>query len=294
MNGQSGDNPLSVDVVIPVFNEKPSNLAETLTACLKQTYRIATVFVVDDGSVQPAVLPYWAIASGQVSLVRLPENRGISAARNAAIERSTAPLLACVNAEVLPDVDWLATCENYLANHPEVGACYTRIVPQTPNRILTRWRIRFHEIEFGEQSGPAEFAPGHAVLFRRTAVDSVSGYDVRYKRNHEDSDICRRMRESGWETHYVASSHCISMQRDSLKELAAKQLVRDTGSPEQHSLIGQFLLLTKWTMKRATRNIGSGRIYFLPIDFALWVRALWMAIVRQFHTMNKGIDGGPS
>ena len=98
-----------------------------------------------------------------------------------------------------PDPDWLATCENYLSNHPGVGACYARLVSHRPNRILTRWRMRFLERRFGEQSGPSQFAPGHAVLFRNEVLDLVGGYDVRYRRHHEDSDICQRMCRSGWE-----------------------------------------------------------------------------------------------
>src|SRR5438034_1285849 len=86
-----------------------------------------------------------ALRKRSIVLVRLPANRGISAARNEAIGRSAASLLACINAEVVPDEDWLATCKNYLFSHHDVGACYTRIVPQRPNRMLTRWRMRFEE-----------------------------------------------------------------------------------------------------------------------------------------------------
>src|ERR1039457_2910603 len=107
---QCGDNPLSVDVVIPVFNERPEALAATLSACVKQTHPVSKIFVVDDGSVEPVALPDWASASDQICLLRLAENQGISAARNAGIARSEAPLLACIDTEVLPDPDWLATC----------------------------------------------------------------------------------------------------------------------------------------------------------------------------------------
>jgi GT2 family glycosyltransferase len=281
------DNPLSVDVVIPVFNERPEALAATLSACVDQTYPVSRIFVVDDGSREPASLPVWALSSGQICLLRLPENQGISAARNAAIARSNTPLLACINTEVLPDEDWLATCESYLTSHHDVGACYTRIVPQRPNRILTRWRMRFQEPKYGDQSGPSLFAQGHAVLFRRDAVDAVGGYDVRYRRNHEDSDICHRMKKSGWETHYVACSRCVSIQDDSLKTLAVKQL-RDSAwfSPED-SLVGLYLHLSKWTIVRASRNILRGRLYFIPVDVAIWGYALWVATSRALSSSNE-------
>ena len=191
MTNQENSKPIAVDAVIPVFGERPEALAATLSAILQQTYPISRIFVVDDGSPEPINLPRWAQSLPQICFFRLPQNLGISAARNAAIARSNAPLLACINTQVLPDPDWLATCQNYLSNHSGVGACYVRLVPNRPNRILTRWRMRFLEAKFGEHSGPSQFAPGHAVLFRKEALDLVGGYDVRHRRHHEDSDICK-------------------------------------------------------------------------------------------------------
>jgi GT2 family glycosyltransferase len=281
---QDGNKQLAVDVVIPVYGERPEALAATLSACIKQTYPASRIFVVDDGSPEPISLPRWAQSSPRISLLRLPQNQGISAARNAAITCSNAVLLACINTEVLPDPNWLDTCQNYISCHPKVGACYTRVVPQRPDRFLTRWRMRFQEPKYAQQSGPTLFAHGHAVLFRKEAVDLVGGYDVRYRRHHEDWDICQRLKRAGWETHYVADSRCISIQQDSLKELAAKQL-RDSNwySPSESSLIRLYLHLSKWTLVRAGRNILKGRFYFIPIDAAIWVSALWTATYRTLH-----------
>jgi GT2 family glycosyltransferase len=280
--------PPAVDVVIPVYGERSEALAATLSACAKQTYPIARIFVVDDGSPEPVSHSGWAHPSAQICLLRLPKNLGISGARNAAIERSNAALLACVNTEVLPDPDWLASCADHLLTHADVGACYTRLVSASPDRILTQWRMRFLEAKFGDQSGVSEFAPGHAVLFRKEALDVVGGYDVRYRLHHEDSDICQRMRKSGWKTHYVAESRCVSIQKDTLKQLAAKELRESYWySPEESSLLRLYFHLSKWTIIRASRNLLKGRIYFLPVDAAIWAYALWTATLR---TMRSAVE----
>src|ERR1700722_18537846 len=145
--------PPIVDVVIPVYGERSEALSATLLACAKQTHPIDKIFVVDDGSPTPVSLPDWARSMQQISLLRLPQNQGISAARNAAIALSHASFIACINTEILPAPDWLDTCLDYLVSHPGVGACYTRLVSSTPNRILTRWRMLFLETKFGKQSG---------------------------------------------------------------------------------------------------------------------------------------------
>src|SRR5262249_7792234 len=128
---------------------------------------------------------------------------------------------------------------------------------------------------------------GHAVVFRREAVDSVGGYDVRLKKMHEDSDICRRMWREGWETHYVADSHCTSIQADTLLTLAAKQL-RDSNwrSPNESSLLHLYYHLTWWTIVRSTRNILKARLHFLPVDFALWATALSIATSRTIAALE--------
>ena len=273
-----------VDVVIPVYGERSEALNATLLACVEQSYPVARIFIVDDSSPEPVQLPDWTQSRPETILLRLPENLGISSARNAGIARSNAPFIACINTEVLPDPAWLASCIDYLLTHPSVGACYTRLISVTPHRIFTRWRMRFLETKFGEQSGPTEFAPGHAVLFRKEALDLVSGYDAGHRFHHEDSDICKRMRESGWATHYLAESQCISIQKDSLKQLAAKELRESYWySPAESSLLHLYFHLSKWTLIRATRNFVKGRIYFLPVDAAIWASALWTATVRTLH-----------
>jgi mycofactocin glycosyltransferase len=286
---RSGNGSDEVDLVIPVYGELAEALSTTLSACANQSHPIARIFVVDDGSPEPVALPAFDENSSQINLLRLPENLGISAARNAAIAVSKAPLLACVNTEVLPDRDWLTSCVDYLLSHPSAGACYTRLVSSTPHRLLTRWRMRFLETKFGEQSGPSEFAPGHAVLFRKQALDAIGGYDVRHRLHHEDSDICQRMWKSGWETHYVSQSRCVSIQKDGLRQLAGKELRESYWySPEESSLLHLYFHLSKRTIIRASRNLAKGRLDFLPVDIAIWASALWIATRRTLRSYGPG------
>jgi GT2 family glycosyltransferase len=156
-NRKPGRNPR------PLTSSSPFTTSEaTLSrlACTQPSYPVSIIFVVDDGSLLPVSLPDRAKGSSQIVLLCLERNQGISAARNAAIARATSPLLACVKPEVLPDPDWVATCVDYLRAHPQVGACYTRTVPDNTRGLLTRWRMRFQEPKFAEHTGPAAFAHG--------------------------------------------------------------------------------------------------------------------------------------
>ena len=278
----------AVDVVMPVFNERPEAIEATLDACLGQTHPVSRVFVVDDGSAVPATIPRRIESAGKVSLTRLAQNQRNAAARNAGLAKCTSPFIACVNCEVLPAQDWLETCLNYLAQHPEVGVCFTRTVPDHPNRLLSRWRMRFQETKFGPETGSAHFATGHAVLFRREAVEKVGRYNIRLGNVSEDSDICERIRVAGWDTHFIAQSHCVSIQNNTITEFAKKELSRnDWESPKDYPLSRLILDRSKWMSIRMGRNLLKGRFLFLPVDVAVWAVAVKIAISRTLSARHQ-------
>jgi cellulose synthase/poly-beta-1,6-N-acetylglucosamine synthase-like glycosyltransferase len=273
---------------MPVFNERPEAIAATLDACLLQTHPVSHIHVIDDGSSSLATIPERIAATGKVTLARLPQNQRNAAARNAGVAKCTSPFVACVNCEVLPAEDWLATCVNYLSEHPEVGVCFTRTVPDHPERLLSRWRMRFQETKFGPETGSAHFAPGHAVLFRRDAIEKVGRYNVRLGNVSEDSDICERIRAAGWDTHFLAQSYCVSIQNNTVTEFAKKELSRnDWDSPKDYPLGRLILDRSKWTAIRMGRNLVKGRLLFLPVDLAVWAVAIKIAISKTLAARNQ-------
>jgi cellulose synthase/poly-beta-1,6-N-acetylglucosamine synthase-like glycosyltransferase len=278
----------SVDIVVPVFNERPAAIDATLTACLGQSYPISHIFVIDDGSAIPAAIPKSLEDFGKISLTRLSQNQKNAAARNAGLEKCTSPLVACINCEVLPASDWLATCVNYLSEHPEVGVCFTRTVPDHPNRLLSRWRMRFQETKFGPKTGSAHFATGHAVLFRREAVEKVGRYKVSLGNVSEDSDICERIRAAGWDTHFIERSQCVSIQNNTVIEFARKELSRNGWeSPKDYPLSSLILQRSKWMAIRMGRNLLKGRLLFWPVDLAVWAVTIKIAVSKTLAARHQ-------
>ncbi|HKV23438.1 MAG TPA: glycosyltransferase family 2 protein [Candidatus Acidoferrum sp.] len=267
-----------VDIVLPVYNERPEAVAATLKACLRQTHAISHIYVIDDGSAVPVEIPAGMAALSNISLERLPYNQKNAAARNAGIAKCKSSFIACVNCEVLPASDWLATCINYLSKRPAVGVCFTRTVPEHAERLLSRWRMRFQETKFGTNTGPAPFAPGHAVLFRREAIEKAGRYKVPLGNVSEDSEICERIRAAGWDTHFIAESQCISIQNNTITEFARKELSRNGWeSPKDYPLSRLILDRSKWTLTRMGYNVAKGRFSFLPVDIAVWATAVKLA-----------------
>ena len=91
--------PDLVTVAIPAYNAQ-STLDETLLSVRRQSHRDLEIFVVDDGSKDATVTiaQRHADEDARVTVVH-KLNGGVSTARNAALDRATAPLFACVDAD---------------------------------------------------------------------------------------------------------------------------------------------------------------------------------------------------
>src|SRR5580704_3995904 len=97
-------NARAVTVIIPVWNGRGMvlTLLEKLRA---QTYPIAEVIAVDNGSVDGAANAAFSLGA---RVLRMGSNRGFAAAVNRGVEACRTDLVALVNSDVEPDPDWMA------------------------------------------------------------------------------------------------------------------------------------------------------------------------------------------
>jgi glycosyltransferase involved in cell wall biosynthesis len=91
-----------VSVVIPVFN-RAATIGAALDSVLRQTFADLEVIVVDDGSTDGTRDMLAAVADPRVRVLLLPENRGVSGARNAGIAAARGPWVAFQDS----DDEWL-------------------------------------------------------------------------------------------------------------------------------------------------------------------------------------------
>lgn len=108
--------PPEVSVVIPTFN-RASLVLEAVESVFRQTFKDYELIVVDDGSTdgtQEILRPY------ETRLGYLfQENRGVSAARNAGIERARGRWVAFLDSDDLWLSEKLEKQMTFLARHPD-------------------------------------------------------------------------------------------------------------------------------------------------------------------------------
>src|SRR5688500_18209012 len=106
-----------IDVIIPNYNGA-GLLPDCLDSLRRQTRRDFRVTVVDDGSNDGSV----ALVRErypEVNLIELGANRGLAAALNTAIRRTTAPIIVLLNNDTEADAEWLEQLVGALERYPQ-------------------------------------------------------------------------------------------------------------------------------------------------------------------------------
>ena len=111
----------TVCVVIPTYN-RADLLQRALDSVFSQTRPADQIIVIDDGSTDDTVL---RTSQRPVTLIQLPENRGVSAARNIGIAQATGDWIALLDSddEWLPDKLQCQLAE--IANQPDIRVVHT-------------------------------------------------------------------------------------------------------------------------------------------------------------------------
>ncbi len=113
-----------VSVILPTF-DRPGWLPRAVGSVLDQTCPDFELIVIDDGSpedVGPALAPF---DDDRICLVKLPQNRGLSAARNAGIEAARGEYLAFQDDDDVWHPEKLERQLHVLVERPEVGVVYS-------------------------------------------------------------------------------------------------------------------------------------------------------------------------
>jgi glycosyltransferase involved in cell wall biosynthesis len=179
-----------VSVVIPVFNGERF-LGEAIESTLAQSRPPAEVVVVDDGSTDGSA----AVAERfpEVTLVRT-EHRGVAAARNTGVERSTGDLIAFLDADDLMKPDRLERQTAVLAQQPGLDFVLGRAQVFAEDGVELPEVITARPAPMAGDDEPPYYAM--TVLIRREAFDRVGPFDTGLRLG-QDGDWIMRAIDAG-------------------------------------------------------------------------------------------------
>lgn len=114
-----------ISVIVPVYNVA-AYVEKCLASLAAQTYRHMEVIVVDDGSTDGGggICDRWAAQDARFQIVHFPENRGVCAARNEGVRRSSGAYIAFVDPDDYGEPGLLEALYRALTeNRADISAC---------------------------------------------------------------------------------------------------------------------------------------------------------------------------
>jgi GT2 family glycosyltransferase len=239
-----------VEAVVVSYNSE-----DELRACVAPLAEMpgVSVLVVDSASSDGTLA---SIADLDVTAVPLAENRGFAHACNVGWRRGTAPYVLFLNPDATIDRESLDRLVAVAEADPGIGAMAPKIVEPDGGldyslRRFPRLRSTYAQALFlhrvfpraewvdelerdlgaYERPGSPQWASGACLLVRRTALERLDGLDEGFFLYCEDLDLCRRLRDAGYDIRYDPAARVVheggaSAPRSALLPVLAASRVR--------------------------------------------------------------------
>lgn len=169
-----------------------------------------------------------------VEVVQTGHNGGFGSGNNFAIRRALASAdppeyVYLLNSDAFPAEDAIRILVDYMDAHPEagIGGSYIHGTDGEPHLTAFRFPSFGSEVlgsfrldairrvwpaaevpirPMPERTRQVDWLAGASMMLRRECLESVGLFDETFFLYFEETDLCRRARLRGWETHYVVES----------------------------------------------------------------------------------------
>ncbi len=206
-----------VSVVVPVYHANQDRISKVITAVKDQCTEILLVH--ENGS---------DAGSGKLSYVLAQPDAGFGTKCNYGAQKSKAPFIWFLNDDCYP----LPGCAGHLVNvmlaNPKIGMVghllrYPNGFIQHGGTERVKGRVGFPHRDLGKLHPtlkvPTEMeaVTAASVMVRREAFEAVGGFDEGYFLYLEDSDLCLKMRQSGWKVYFTPFAEALHEEHASSK-----------------------------------------------------------------------------
>ncbi|WP_181776933.1 glycosyltransferase family 2 protein [Amycolatopsis pittospori] len=187
--------------------------AAHITACLDALAaqsRPHRTLVVDNAS-DDGTAELLAAHPSKPEVLRLRRNAGYAGAMAAALHKVDTPLMAWLNDDAAPSLEWLATCEDTLEKAPLAAAVSARLTlaDGTVQSTGVRLTADGHGADLAEPTDEVFGFCGGAAVLNVEALRSVGGVPASYFCYYEDTDTAWRLRLAGWDVVSVDSINSV-------------------------------------------------------------------------------------
>ncbi len=169
----SNSNSNSVSVIIPTFN-RDGWLAESIRSVLSQSG--FELIIVNDGSTDGTQKILESFS--EIRVIHLPENHGVSYARNRGIEQARGSLICFLDSDDLWEEGKLDMQVKWMQNHPECQAVYTdEKWIRNGVRVNPMNKHRKYSGDIFKQCLPLCIVSPSSIMLRKSVLDEVGVFD---------------------------------------------------------------------------------------------------------------------
>ncbi|NQT89938.1 MAG: glycosyltransferase family 2 protein [Candidatus Omnitrophica bacterium] len=201
---------MKIGLYIPCFNAE-KHIGATLKGVFKQRLMPDEVVVVDDASTDDTAR---IVSRYPVRLVGHKRNKGLAAARNTAIKSIDADLIASLDADCVPEPDWLSLLSKRVRAGKASGAG-GRLAEAHTTTVFDLWRSTHMRQYWHKKQTQPPFLFGSNALFCKEALMKAGLYKEDLRNNYEDVDICQRLKKKGCKLSYEPKALAHHQRRDS-------------------------------------------------------------------------------
>ncbi|HUC05072.1 MAG TPA: glycosyltransferase [Acidimicrobiales bacterium] len=188
-----------VSVIIPTY-KRAGRLAGVVQALSKQTlsperFEVVGVDNFSQDDTFETLLVLAATVPFSMRVLQTESNHGPAPARNLGWRSATAPIVAFLDDDCLPDPDWLANGLAVMASDESLGVVQGRV--RTPDDFDPTNMAPWYHCQIID--GPTPFFEACNIFYRRAALEATGGFDEGFGWWGEDSALGWSVVEGGWE-----------------------------------------------------------------------------------------------
>lgn len=273
-----------VSVYVPCFNGARF-LDETLRAILNQSYPPCEILVVDDCSTDDSL----AVASRYpVRVLRHPERKGLSAARNTALGAAGGMFIAGVDADVTPDIFWIERLMEGFSDNAVI--CTGGRLVENGLSIADSWRRYFLPQHHGDKPLRGDTIFTSNSIFRTRALRDLGGFKETCRQSYREIELTNRILTAGFTTAYVPKAVCYNGRSDtshSIVEHAYRSRITPfelEGSWDSKSLAVRWHAIAGQAVKEMEDLFREGNSHLLFISYSLVFVSIVIDLITFYRT----------
>lgn len=232
-----------MDVSVIIVNYNTSALiADCVKSILAVTKEIDYEIIIVDNNSEPE---FQSIISKVVpadklhlfKFIALPSNIGFGRANNEGVKIAVGQKIFYLNPDTILLNNAIKILSDFLDSNPKAGACgsnlydlnhhpnysYKRLAPgiiwelnelfnTLPQKILFRQNFFFNHTS---KPMSVAYITGADLMVRKEIIDSTGGFRKEYFMYFEETDLCYRIRKSGWKIYNVPQAEIIHLEGSS-------------------------------------------------------------------------------